>query len=117
MSTEATLVILFSIATGVAIAVRHLKIPYTVALVLVGLGLGGLHLVEAPHLTKALLFAVFLPGLLFDAAFQIDIRQFWQNRMAIGALALPGVLVGVALTGIIATAAIQGLGVDVAFTW
>jgi CPA1 family monovalent cation:H+ antiporter len=48
MSVGATFVILFSIATGVAIFVRHLRIPYTVALVVVGLALGAFHLVEAP---------------------------------------------------------------------
>lgn len=47
-----------------------------VALVLVGLGLGALHQVPDPHLTKGLLFAVILPGLLFEASFNMDAREF-----------------------------------------
>jgi CPA1 family monovalent cation:H+ antiporter len=117
MSVEGTFVILFSISTGVAIVVRHLRVPYTVALVVVGLALGALRLVEAPHLTKELLFALFLPGLLFDAAFNLDAREFWHNRLAISALAVPGVLVGIVLTGLIAAGVIQGAGLDPGFGW
>ncbi|MEO7218071.1 MAG: cation:proton antiporter [Gemmatimonadaceae bacterium] len=117
MSAESSFIILFAIATGVAILVRHLRVPYTVALVVVGLSLGGLHLVEAPHLTKELLFAVFLPGLLFHAAFNLNAREFWKNKLAISSLAVPGVIVGIAATGFIATMVIQLLGLDTAFSW
>src|SRR5690348_12504786 len=72
MTTATTFVILFCIATAVAVAVHRLEIPYTVALVIAGLGIGSLHIVSAPTLTQELLFAVFLPGLLFEAAFHID---------------------------------------------
>lgn len=117
MSAESSFIILFAIATGVAILVRHLRVPYTVALVVVGLSLGGLHLVEAPHLTKELLFAVFLPGLLFHAAFNLNAREFWKNKLAISSLAVPGVIVGIVATGFIATMVIQLLGLDTAFSW
>lgn len=116
MNVEATLVILFAIATGVAIFARRVDVPYTVALVFVGLALGGLHLVEAPHLTKELLFALFLPGLLFDAAFNLDSKEFWENKLAISSLAVPGVVIGIGVTGLIATAAIDALGLDPLFT-
>jgi CPA1 family monovalent cation:H+ antiporter len=117
MTIEGTLVILFAIATGVAIAVRPLRVPYTVALVFVGLAIGELQLLRPPQLTKELLFAVFLPGLLFDAAFNLHAREFWQNRLAVSALSVPGVLVGIVLTALIATAALRGLRLDPAFGW
>lgn len=117
MSAEGSFIILFAIATGVAILVRHLRVPYTVALVVVGLSLGGLHLVQAPHLTKELLFAVFLPGLLFHAAFNLNAREFWKNKLAISSLAVPGVVVGIVVTGLIVTGVIQLLGLDAAFSW
>ena len=63
MESETILVLLFVVATAVAIAVQRLAVPYTVALVVTGIVLGLLHAFEAPHLTKALLFGVFLPGL------------------------------------------------------
>jgi monovalent cation:H+ antiporter, CPA1 family len=105
------------VATVVAIVVRRLAIPYTVALVLTGLVLGLLHAFEAPHLTKALLFNVFLPGLLFEAAFHIEFKEFWRNRLAITSLALPGVVAAVALTAIILTPVANGLHFVQGFTW
>ena len=80
MTTASVLVVLFCIATATAVAVRRLRIPYTVALVIVGLAIGALHVVDAPKLTKELLFTVFLPGLLFEAAFHIEpaaFRRMW----------------------------------------
>jgi CPA1 family monovalent cation:H+ antiporter len=117
MTTEASFVVLFSVATGVAIAVRRLRVPYTVALVVVGLALGALHLVEPPRLTKELLFALFLPGLLFDAAFHLDAREFWRNRWAIGVLAVPGVLLGIVVTAAIATFIITRFQLEPGFSW
>ena len=67
--------ILFVVATAVAIAARHARVPFTVALVVAGLVLGALHLVPAPHLTRDLLYTIFLPGLLFEAAFHLDVRD------------------------------------------
>lgn len=117
MESETILIILFVVATAVAIAVQRLAIPYTVALVLTGLVLGLLHVFEAPHLTKALLFGIFLPGLLFDAAFHIDIKQFWRNRLTISALALPGVAAAIVLTALILPAVANTLHFVQGFTW
>ena len=44
MNIQGTLVILFVIATGVAIMAKWLRVPYTVCLVLAGLALGALNL-------------------------------------------------------------------------
>lgn len=117
MPSDPVFILLFVVATIVAIVVRRLAIPYTVALVLTGLVLGLLHAFEAPHLTKALLFNVFLPGLLFEAAFHIEFKEFWRNRLAITSLALPGVVAAVALTAIILTPVANGLHFVQGFTW
>jgi monovalent cation:H+ antiporter, CPA1 family len=112
MSTASVLVILYCIATAVAIAVRRLRMPYTVALVIVGLALGSLRLITPPHLTQELLFTFFLPGLLFEAAFHLDLsafRRVWRSAVT---LAVPGVVVGVAITAftMLAVARVFDLG-------
>jgi len=117
MESETILILLFVVATAVAIAVQRLAIPYTVALVLTGLLLGLLHAFEAPHLTKALLFGIFLPGLLFDAAFHIEFKQFWRNRLTISSLALPGVVAAIALTALILPTVANTLHFVKGFTW
>lgn len=117
MSGETIFILLFVVATAVAIVVQRLAIPYTVALVLTGLALGLLHVFETPHLTKTLLFNVFLPGLLFEAAFHIDSKQFARNRLAIASLAVPGVIAATALIVVILTPIIQELHLAAGFSW
>jgi len=98
MAFESVFVTLFAVATAVALGARWLKVPYTVALVVAGLILGATRALPAPHLTKELLYAVILPGLLFEAAFHLEARSFWGNKLAINALAIPGVVVATLLT-------------------
>jgi CPA1 family monovalent cation:H+ antiporter len=117
LQTETILILLFSIAAAVAIAVRQLHVPYTVALVLSGLALGVLNLFTPPHLTKELLFSVFLPGLLFEAAFHIEFRDFWRNRLTVASLAVPGVAAAVALTAVILTPVVSTLNLEQNFSW
>ena len=52
MDLETRFILLFLVATAVAIAVRRLYVPYTVALVVAGLLVGAWHLFPAPHLTS-----------------------------------------------------------------
>lgn len=112
MQTEHTLLLLFLIASIVAIGARRLHLPYTVSLVLVGLGLGALQLVQAPNLTKDILFLVFLPGLIFEAAFNIRFASLWRDKAAILGLAIPGVAISIGLTAsllVLATTAFHHL--------
>ncbi len=117
VQTETVLILLFSVVAVVAIAVRQLRVPYTVALVLTGLGLGIVRLFTPPHLTKELLFSAFLPGLLFEAAFHIEFRELWRNRLAVAALAVPGVVAAVALTALVLTPVVNALHLESGFTW
>ena len=99
-------VVILIIACGMALLAKRLKLPYTVLLVLAGLAVS-LLLDEVPelrpHLEKIklepdLLLQLFLPILLFEAAFHVNLTQFLQNRRAILCLAVPGVIVGMLLT-------------------
>jgi CPA1 family monovalent cation:H+ antiporter len=117
MYSVTTFFLLFMVATAVAIVIRRLHIPYTVALVLTGLLLGFFHAIQAPHLTKALLFTVFLPGLIFEAAFHIDFQQFWRNRLTIISLAIPGVIAAIAFTTFLLTPVAGILTYGSNFTW
>lgn len=101
MRFEVVFLTLFAVATAVALLARWVKIPYTVALVVAGLLLGTTHAFPTPHLTKELLYAVFLPGLLFEAAFHLEFKKFWQNKIAIHALAVPGVVAAIGLTALL----------------
>lgn len=110
MHLETTLLILFAVAAAVAIVSHRARLPYTIALVATGLLLGAFHLVAAPHLSKDLLFLIVLPGLIFEAAYHMEFREFWEARLSIFSLAVPGLLVAVVLTGGIVWVGVNGLG-------
>jgi CPA1 family monovalent cation:H+ antiporter len=103
MELSVGFIVLFAVATAVAVAARRLRVPYTVALVVTGLALGAAHVMELPHLTKDLLYAAILPGLLFEAAFHLDFEKFWKNKLAILSLAIPGLVVAIILIAAILT--------------
>jgi CPA1 family monovalent cation:H+ antiporter len=114
---ESTFILLFSIASLVAFAVRRTRIPYTVALVVVGLAAGQLQLVSPPALTKELLFALFLPGLVFEAAYNIHVTELRSSWRAITALAVPGVIVSIALVAVAMLVAFRLIGFPHALDW
>lgn len=111
------LILLVVIATAVALVTRRVPVPYTVALVVTGMVLGAFHVIDAPHLTKPLLFAVFLPGLVFEAAFQLAWTDLRRDGVAITALAVPGVVASIALTATVLMLLRHWVGPDVAFGW
>src|SRR5512143_515351 len=98
MTLSGSIILLLLVAAAVALAARRLRVPYTVALVVAGLLLSASPLLHPPALTKELLFAVFLPGLLFEAAFHLEAEEFWRNRLTIFSLALPAVVLATLLT-------------------
>lgn len=116
MQPELAFVALFSVATAVALVARRFRVPYTVALVVTGLLLGSAHVLSPPHLTKELLFAVFLPGLVFEAAFALEFKHFRANIGPILSLALPGLVVVIALTAALLVPAANGLHVVDSFS-
>jgi monovalent cation:H+ antiporter, CPA1 family len=92
LRTETLVIELLLVAALVALAVRRLRIPYTVALVVAGLALT---LREPLHinLTPELFLVVFLPPLVFEAAFHIHLSALKRDMLPIALLAGPGVVV------------------------
>ncbi len=91
-------------AVLVGVAAQRLRIPYSVALLLAALPLQLPHLDE--QFTPSLLF-VFLPALVFEAAWNVDVPALRRRWLPITVLAVPGVLLtaafvaaGLAATGL-----------------
>lgn len=109
INTETLVIELLLIASLVAIAVRRFRIPYTVALVVVGLVITFQSPIDI-RLTPELILALFVPPLVFEAAFQINASELVRNLPRILLLAVPGVVVTMLIVGgIIAWATPLGL--------
>lgn len=88
---------------------NRIRFPYTIALVLAGMGLNALGeafkpfaVLDTLHLTPNFTLYILLPTLVFDAALHLDVRAILRNAVPILLLAVPGVM---AVTGLV------GLGV------
>ncbi len=109
LTAETIVVVLVLVTTLVAIAARQRRLPYTVSLVVVGLLIAiptGLELEATPEL----ILAIFVPPLIFEAAFHLDLRQLRENLTPILILAVPGVLLTTVLVG-----SMTALGAGMAF--
>jgi monovalent cation:H+ antiporter, CPA1 family len=98
ITTETLVIELLLIVSLVAIAVRRLRIPYTVALVIVGLVLTTQQPLEL-DLTPELILALLVPPLVFEAAFHINLRDLRRDLPGILLLAVPGVLITTLIVG------------------
>lgn len=106
--TELDILILLTVACLSAIALRRLKFPYTVALVLLGIGLGwlgkhveSLEFLQTLTLSHDLILFVFVPPLIFESALNLDSRLLLRNLTPILTLAAPGLLISTAIVGVI----------------
>ncbi|KAJ8774727.1 hypothetical protein K2173_017173 [Erythroxylum novogranatense] len=103
-------VIFFGLSLVLGIACRHVlrgtRVPYTVALLIIGISLGSLEYGTHHGLGKIgdgirlwsridpdLLLAVFLPALLFESSFSMEVHQIKRCMAQMLLLAGPGVLI------------------------
>ena len=92
-------VALLLIATLVGIVARRLRMPYTVGLVVVGAALAILYQQFDIEVEPDLILGIFVPPLIFEAAFHIPIHELRRNLVSILTLAVVGVLLTTFLVG------------------
>jgi CPA1 family monovalent cation:H+ antiporter len=105
---------LIGAASLIALLVRRVAVPYTVALVVFGIAAAFI----APQLefvvTPDIVLAWLLPGLLFEAAYRTDFEVLRRSFLGIAVLAAPGVLVSAAVVTLVLNLA-TGLPLHLAF--
>jgi CPA1 family monovalent cation:H+ antiporter len=87
------------IASAVAIATKWVRVPYTLALVLVGLLISPMHFLPTVHISPELILLILLPALLFEAAWNLNFERLRADLLPILALSVVGVCLAVGLTG------------------
>jgi CPA1 family monovalent cation:H+ antiporter len=102
--------ILLLIAAVVAIVARRLRVPYSIGLVVAGIGLAVLPFSPGIEMTKQLVFTAFLPPLIFEAAFQMRWMELRKDLSVVVTLATIGVLLS-------ATATTVGMHFLANWTW
>ncbi len=100
LSFEKGAVVLLLIAAMVAMLTRRLRLPYSVGLVVAGLGLALLPLAPKVSLTKELIFSTLLPPLIFEAAFYLRWKELRRDLPVILVLASIGVVLSAGITAV-----------------
>ncbi|MGB9899094.1 cation:proton antiporter, partial [Thermanaerothrix sp.] len=98
--TLVSVALLLLVAAVVAMLARRLHLPYTVGLVLAGLALAFLPRFSEITLTGDLIFTLFLPPLVFEAALYMRWHDLRRDLVVILSLATLGVLITATITAL-----------------
>lgn len=82
-------------------AAKWVRVPYTLMLVIVGLVVTPMHFLPIVHISPELILLIFLPALLFDAAWNLKLDHLRENLLPILTLAVVGVCLSVGIIGVI----------------
>ncbi|MBB5713548.1 cation:proton antiporter [Sphingomonas aerophila] len=88
---------LLLVAALVAMITRRVRLPYSVGLVAAGLGIALLAPGRVPPLSRDLIFFIFLPPLVFEAAIQIPWKPFRRELPLLSVLVTIGVVLAAAV--------------------
>lgn len=104
-----SVIALLLLAVAILAFTKKTRLPFSVVLVVVGMGLSALAGLstydlaglQRLELSPDLILYVFLPTLIFESTLNLDTRQLRHNLGAILTLAVPGLLLSTAIIGVI----------------
>jgi CPA1 family monovalent cation:H+ antiporter len=119
MSSDPTLnavelfVLLVTAAALVALVAHRLSLPYSVVLVVLGLVIAAIGPAHAIEITPQLVLVVLVPGLVFEAAYRLDVVELRRTFLGVAILAVPGVVISAGTVALVLSA--TGLPIQLAF--
>jgi monovalent cation/hydrogen antiporter len=115
MENIATVIILLAVVTALAQITDLIKIPYPILLVLAGIGIGFVTVIPPVTLHPDVVFLIFLPPILFDAAWSTSWPDFKAAKRPITLLAIGCVIFTTCAVAWVAHEFIPALGWAEAF--
>lgn len=114
-SERALLIGILVVVPALSLLARVIGVPYPIVLILGGLGLGFIPGLPDVQLHPDLVLVLFLPPLLYAAAFFANVRELRADTRAISLLAFPLVIFTTSAVAVVAHAMIDGLPWGAAF--
>jgi Na+/H+ antiporter len=108
------LVLLFAVFLLIMLA-QKLKISYPIFLVIAGLGISFIPGIPRITVEPELIFLIFLPPLLYEAAWFTSWHEFWKWRRPIGMLAFGLVFITAVVVAFVSNAMIPGFTLALGF--
>jgi Na+/H+ antiporter len=101
MENYTIVIFIMALMIGLSAIADKIKLPYPVLLIVAGIGVGFIPSLPDIEISTEVVLLIFLPPLLYDAAFNISFKDFKTNMNTIGTLAVSLVFitaVGIAVT-------------------
>ncbi|MDQ0965683.1 Na+/H+ antiporter [Flavobacterium sp. W4I14] len=102
---------LLAIILFVVMLAQKIRVAYPILLVIAGLALSFLPVLRNIEIEPELIFVIFLPPLLYEAAWNTSWKDFWKWRRVISSFAFPIVILTSSIVALISQSLIPG------FTW
>lgn len=88
MENYTVVIFILAIMIGLSAIADKIRLPYPVLLIIAGIAIGFIPSLPNVSLNSEIVFLIFLPPLLYDAAFNISFKEFKTNINTIGTLAI-----------------------------
>lgn len=115
MENYSIVIFIMAIMIMLSAVADRIKLPYPVLLITAGIGIGFIPALPDINLNPEIVFLIFLPPLLYDAAFNISPQEFRTNFNTIGTLAIGLVFITASAIAVIAHYLIPGMSWPLAF--
>ena len=108
-------IFLILIILALVMIANKLRLAYPIVLVLGGLALSFTTEFSSITIDPQLVFFIFLPPLLYEAAWQISWKEFWRWRRLIASFAFPIVIITACVIAFVSSALIPGFTLALGF--
>ncbi|WP_369811345.1 Na+/H+ antiporter [Hymenobacter convexus] len=100
---------------GLVMLAQKLRLAYPIVLVLGGLALSFTGAFTNLEINPEVVFLIFLPPLLYEAAWQVSWKEFWKWRRVIASFAFPIVILTACVVALVSHALIPGFTLALGF--
>lgn len=114
-STFIEYVFLILMILGLVMLANKLKVAFPIVLVIGGLALSLFSDFSSISISPELIFFIFLPPLLYEAAWQMSWKEFWKWKRVIMSFAFPIVILTSTVIAFVSTALIPGFTLALGF--
>ncbi|PZR25948.1 MAG: Na+/H+ antiporter [Citrobacter freundii] len=110
-------IVIFILAVMIALSALadKIRIPYPILLISAGIAMGFIPSLPSIEINPEVVFLIFLPPLLYDAAFNINFKEFKTHRNTIGTLAVSLVFLTASGIAVVAYYLVPGMTWPLAF--
>ncbi|MCW3465296.1 Na+/H+ antiporter [Chitinophaga nivalis] len=116
MENYSIVIFILAIMIGLTAIAEKIKLPYPIVLIVAGIAIGLIPAMPAITLNPDIIMLIFLPPLLYDAAFNISFQEFRTHISTISSLAIGLVFITTAGIAVMAYYLIPGITWPLAFT-